>query len=76
MLFACLALGACSWIGGSASNSSDGGESTEIARCIVYDASGSMITCAPPAEARAGDRCICTDPQAGVLYVGRVQTEQ
>jgi len=73
-LVACLGLGACSWIGGSASGGNGGG-ATEIARCVVHDVTGGTITCAPPAEARSGDRCICTDPQAGVLYIGRVQVE-
>jgi hypothetical protein len=70
ILVACMALGACAWMGGSASNS---GGAAEVARCIVYDVRGGTITCAPPEEARAGDRCICTDPEVGVLYVGRVQ---
>ncbi len=75
MLCASLTLGACAWMGGSATDD-DGGGSVEVARCVVYDASGGTITCAPPADARAGDRCVCTDQQAGVLYVGRVQTTQ
>jgi hypothetical protein len=74
LLVVCLGVGACA-VGGSA-RETDGGGTTEIARCVVHDVRGGTITCAPPAEARAGDRCVCSDPQAGSLYVGRVQTTQ
>jgi hypothetical protein len=43
------------------------------ALCVVYDTSGGMISCAPPADASTGDRCVCSDREAGFLYIGRVQ---